>query len=180
MQEQPLSDALRKVAQRTGENILFTPESVAGLRAPPISGQMNAQQAVAMLTRGTNLQVMSDGPNGLIVRAPAQRAVTQAPDLSTGGMSVETVVVSGFRSSLERSLEMKRSANDTSDSILAEDIAKFPDLNVSESLQRIPGITLQRDQGEGRQISVRGLNSTGFAAIDVAGKPSTIVRFKEP
>ncbi len=168
MQEQPLSDALRKVAQRTGENILFTPESVAGLRAPAISGQMNAQQAVAMLTRGTNLQVMSDGPNGLIVRGPAQRAVTQAPDMSAGGMSVETVVVSGFRSSLERSLEMKRNANDTSDSILAEDIAKFPDLNVSESLQRIPGITLQRDQGEGRQISVRGLNST-FTRVRING-----------
>ena len=46
IQEQPMSDALRSVAQKTGESILFTPESVEGLRAPAISGDMNAQQAV--------------------------------------------------------------------------------------------------------------------------------------
>jgi iron complex outermembrane receptor protein len=168
LQEQPLSDALRTVAQKTGESILFTPESVDGLRAPAINGQMNAQQAVSMLTRGTDLEIVSDGSSGLIVRRPFMRhAVTQVPS-APGGGAVETVVVSGFRSSLEQSLDMKRSALDSSDSILAEDIAKFPDLNVSESLQRIPGITLARDQGEGRQISVRGLNST-FTRVRING-----------
>jgi len=56
MQEQPLSDALRTVAQKTGESILFTPESVEGLKAPAINGTMNAQQAVSMLTVGTDLE----------------------------------------------------------------------------------------------------------------------------
>jgi len=170
LQEQPMSDALRSVAQRTGESILFTPESVEGLRAPAISGQMSAQQAVSMLTRGTNLEVVSDGTNGLIVRRPfMRRAVEQVPSAVGGGQApVEAVTVSGFRSSLEQSLDMKRQALDSSDSILAEDIAKFPDLNVSESLQRIPGITLARDQGEGRQISVRGLNST-FTRVRING-----------
>ena len=150
LQEQPMSDALRSVAQKTGESILFTPESVEGLRAPAISGQMSAQQAVSMLTRGTDLEVVSDGSNGLIVRRPfMRRAVEQVPQTVAGGTApVESVVVSGFRSSLEQSLDMKRQAVDSTDSILAEDIAKFPDLNVSESLQRIPGITLARDQGE--------------------------------
>ena len=168
---QPLSDALRNVAQKTGESILFTPESVEGLRAPPIAGDMNAQQAVSLLTKGTNLEVVSDGGSGLIVRSPVARHVmTQNVQQPAGGaaQSVETVVVSGFRSSLEQSLDMKRNAADSSDSILAEDIAKFPDLNVSESLQRIPGITLARDQGEGRQISVRGLNST-FTRVRING-----------
>ena len=81
---------------------------------------------------------------------------------------IETVVVTGFKESLERALDMKRNALDSSDSILAEDIAKFPDLNVSESLQRIPGVTLARDGGEGRQISVRGLNST-FTRVRING-----------
>jgi len=168
--EQPMSDALRSVAQKTGESILFTPESVEGLRAPAISGDMSAQQAVSLLTRGTNLEVVSDGNNGLIVRRPfMRRAVEQVPQTVAGGTApVETVVVSGFRSSLEQSLDMKRQALDSSDSIMAEDIAKFPDLNVSESLQRIPGITLARDQGEGRQISVRGLNST-FTRVRING-----------
>lgn len=81
---------------------------------------------------------------------------------------IETVVVTGFKESLERALDMKRNALDSSDSILAEDIAKFPDLNVSESLQRIPGVTLARDSGEGKQISVRGLNST-FTRVRING-----------
>jgi TonB-dependent receptor len=170
LQEQPMSDALRSVAQKTGESILFTPESVEGLRAPAISGDMNAQQAVSLLTRGTDLEVVADGSNGLIVRRPfMRRAVEQVPQTAGGSTApVENVVVSGFRSSLEQSLDMKRQATDSSDSILAEDIAKFPDLNVSESLQRIPGITLARDQGEGRQISVRGLNST-FTRVRING-----------
>lgn len=168
--EQPMSDALRSVAQKTGESILFTPESVQGLRAPAISGDMDARQAVSMLTRGTDLEVVPDGTNGLIVRRPfMRRAVTQAPQSAAGSaLPVETVVVNGFRSSLEQSLDLKRNALDSSDSILAEDIAKFPDLNVSEALQRIPGITLARDQGEGRQISVRGLNST-FTRVRING-----------
>src|SRR5215471_10046872 len=103
LQEQPMSDALRSVAQRTGESILFTPESVEGLRAPAISGSMSAQQAVSMLTRGTDLEVVSDGSNGLIVRRPfMRRAVEQVPSTVGGGTApVENVVVNGFRSSLE-------------------------------------------------------------------------------
>src|SRR6476620_3152149 len=101
LQEQPLSDALRSVAQKTGESILFTPESVEGLKAPAISGQMDARQAVSMLTRGTDLEVVPDGSNGLIVRRPfMRRAVEQVPQTVAGGTApVETVVVSGFRSS---------------------------------------------------------------------------------
>src|SRR3569623_1174100 len=68
LQEQPLSDALRSVAQKTGESILFTPESVEGLRAPAISGEMDAKQAVSMLTKGTDLEEVTDGREGLIVR----------------------------------------------------------------------------------------------------------------
>src|ERR1700750_68003 len=115
LQEQPLSDALRSVAQKTGESILFTPESVEGLKAPAISGQMDAKQAVSMLTRGTDLEVVPDGSNGLIVRRPfLRRAVTQAPASPGGGAApVESVVVNGFKASLEKALDMKRDALDS-------------------------------------------------------------------
>jgi len=181
LQEQPLSDALRSVAQKTGESILFTPESVDGLKAPAISGQMDAKQAVSMLTRGTDLEVVPDGNNGLIVRRPfMRRAVEQAPASPGGGAAaVESVVVSGFKASLEKALDMKRDALDSSDSILAEDIAKFPDLNLAESIQRIPGIALDRQAGEGHEISVRGLSPdftrvriNGMEALATAGSSS--------
>ena len=70
---------------------------------------------------------------------------------------VEEIVVTGFRGSLQRSQDLKRNATGTQDSIVAEDIADFPDLNLAESLQRIPGVSISRDSGEGRQISLRGL-----------------------
>src|SRR4051812_15787169 len=174
LQEQPLSDALRSVAQKTGESILFTPESVEGLKAPAISGQMDARQAVSMLTRGTDLEVVPDGNDGLIVRRPfMRRAVTQAPASPGGGAAapVESVVVNGFKASLEKALDMKRDALDSSDSILAEDIAKFPDLNLAESIQRIPGIALDRQAGEGHEISVRGLSPNSPACASTAWKP---------
>ena len=89
---------------------------------------------------------------------------------------VAEVVVSGYRSSLEQALSLKREQVIASDSILAEDIGNFPDLNLSESIQRIPGVALQRDAGEGRQISVRGLGPqftrvriNGMEALTTAG-----------
>ena len=91
------------------------------------------------------------------VSAAALMALTGTAVAQTSDQTVETVVVTGFRESLEKALDMKREAMDASDSILAEDIAKFPDMNVSESLQRIPGVALQRESGEGREITVRGL-----------------------
>jgi len=98
-----------------------------------------------------------------------RRASEQAPSNAGGGaVPVEDVVVNGFKASLERALDKKRDALDSSDSILAEDIAKFPDLNLSESIQRIPGVALARDEGEGREIQVRGLNST-FTRVRIDG-----------
>ncbi|HEX7027662.1 MAG TPA: TonB-dependent receptor plug domain-containing protein, partial [Gammaproteobacteria bacterium] len=69
---------------------------------------------------------------------------------------IEEVVVSGIRQSLERSMDMKRDAVGVVDAITAEDIGKFPDSNLAESLQRITGVSIDRRNGEGYQITVRG------------------------
>lgn len=81
---------------------------------------------------------------------------------------LEEVVVRGFRNSLEKALDEKRNDNGQQDTILAEDIGKFPDLNLSESIQRIPGVAITRDAGEGRELSVRGLNGT-FTRVRING-----------
>ena len=70
---------------------------------------------------------------------------------------IELIQVTGFRSSLNKSLATKRIEVNTTESIAAEDIGKFPDLNIAESLQRIPGVAISREGGEGRQITLRGL-----------------------
>jgi len=70
---------------------------------------------------------------------------------------LEEVVVTGFRGSLEAAIDVKKNATSIVDVIKAEDIADFPDLNLAESLQRVPGVSIDRDSGEGRTIVVRGL-----------------------
>jgi len=69
----------------------------------------------------------------------------------------EEIVITGFRASLAAAIDIKREENSAVDAIVAEDIADFPDLNLSESIQRIPGVAITRSNGEGRNISVRGL-----------------------
>lgn len=82
---------------------------------------------------------------------------------------LEEVVVTGFRGSLNSALEDKRTQTAAIDSIKAEDIGKFPDSNLAESMQRVPGVTLSRgDGGEGRNISVRGLGAT-FTRVRING-----------
>jgi iron complex outermembrane receptor protein len=95
--------------------------------------------------------------------AAAQEAAAPVDDTA-----VEEVVVTGFRRSLDQALNVKRTAVGSVDVIVAEDIAKFPDQNLAESLQRIPGISIVRDGGEGRAITVRGLGSR-FTRVRVNG-----------
>lgn len=78
------------------------------------------------------------------------------------------IVVTGFRSSLNAALDEKRDASGIIDVIKAEDIADFPDNNLAESIQRIPGVSINRDQGEGRNISVRGLGPL-FTRVRING-----------
>jgi iron complex outermembrane receptor protein len=75
---QPLSESLKAVAQKTGQNILFKPETVAGLSAPELRGQMSGKDAVAELLKGTNLLAEPDGNGGLIVHAAGEPSLGQA------------------------------------------------------------------------------------------------------
>ena len=78
------------------------------------------------------------------------------------------IVVTGFRASLDAALNAKRADGGIVDVIKAEDIGKFPDTNLAESLQRIPGVVIDRDAGEGRSIVVRGLGQD-FTRIRING-----------
>ncbi|MCE3290962.1 MAG: TonB-dependent receptor, partial [Caulobacter sp.] len=89
---------------------------------------------------------------GALVAFPAL-----AQEQAQGIDEVEEVVVTGIRGSLASALVEKRRADVIVDVINAEDIADFPDANLAESLQRLPGVSIDRENGEGNTISVRGL-----------------------
>ncbi len=99
-------------------------------------------------------------PGAALAQDAAPAATAAADPAQDEQISPENeIVVSGFRASLANALNIKRNENGVVDAISAEDIADFPDLNLAESLQRIPGVAITRRSGEGRQISVRGLGS---------------------
>ncbi|KRG69544.1 TonB-dependent receptor [Pseudoxanthomonas dokdonensis] len=103
----------------------------------------------------------------------AQDSTAQDPAVTTqpADASVDTldaVTVTGYRASVEKALDIKRGEAGVVDAIVAEDVGKFPDLNLAESLQRIPGVVITRDAGEGRNISVRGLGPD-FTRVRIDG-----------
>ncbi len=89
---------------------------------------------------------------------------------------LEEVVVTGFRQSLQDSTEAKRESIGFVDAIFAEDIGKFPDTNIAESFQRIPGIQISREiSGEGTTVAIRGLN-TNFTRVLLNNAPVAVAQ----
>jgi TonB-dependent receptor len=100
--------------------------------------------------------------------AAAQDAAPSTRTSEPTAEAISEVVVTGYRVSLRNAIEQKKNADVMLDSINAEDIADFPDANLAESLQRLPGVALDRDNGEGRGITVRGL-SADFTRVRLNG-----------
>lgn len=97
----------------------------------------------------------------LFCASPAQAQVA--------GEETAEIVVTGIRASQKHAIEVKRTAVNAVDAIASEDLGKMPDQNVAESLQRIPGITIDRSRGVGNSITVRGLGPQ-FNTVTVNGR----------
>ncbi|HEV6965488.1 TonB-dependent receptor [Roseateles sp.] len=96
----------------------------------------------------------------LFAGAAAQAQTAAAPATAASApqsQQLETVVVTGIRRSLETSVNLKRSASGLVDGIVAEDIGKFPDTNLAEAMSRISGVSIDRANGEGTKVTVRGM-----------------------
>ena len=136
--------------RRNKRGLLISTSFIGLALASPALGQ-TAGQEPAPATGQTESAASPSAPQG--------DAAPQAED----------IVVQGFRASLDSALNVKRQETAAVDSIVAEDIGKFPDSNLAESMQRVPGVALSRgDGGEGRNISVRGLGAQ-FTRVRING-----------
>jgi len=99
----------------------------------------------------------------------AALAQTQAADPQDDTTVVDEIIVTGVRASLDRAMDIKRNSNGVVDAISAEDIGKFPDTNLAESLQRVPGVSINRVNGEGSEVTVRGFGG-GFNLVTLNGR----------
>jgi TonB-dependent receptor len=124
----------------------FAPGTAFGQLTP-----IAASIGLMLLGAGLDAQAQETAPNG-----------ATAPETAV-------VVVKGIAGSVESSLNQKRRATNLVEAITAEDIGKFPDLNLSESLQRVPGVKLERNNvGDGSAINLRGLGPQ-FTVVTING-----------
>ncbi len=109
-----------------------------------------------------------------LARSASSLALATCIVSATGAMAQEAedsneIIVTGVRASLERAMDIKRESSGVVDAISAEDIGKFPDTNLAESLQRVPGVSINRVNGEGSQVTVRGFGPQ-FNLVTVNGR----------
>ncbi|MBW6525623.1 TonB-dependent receptor [Sphingomonas sp. RHCKR7] len=167
--------------------------------AAGIVGSAQAQQTSPSTAAGAQAEQADRAPDQTVVPAPSsntgevsapaanstldspgQLQADAADSAADSGASGDDIVVTGYRRSIEQSLNRKREANAFVDVITAEDVGKFPDKNVADSLQRVPGVIIDRDGGEGSRVSIRGLSSDltltelngNFIASADSGEPS--------
>ena len=117
------------------------------------------------LKRGSRAALLASVAS-VAVFASASHVYAQDADSAD---AVEEIVVSGIRGSLRRAMDVKRNNSAIVDAISAEDIGKFPDQNVAESLQRISGVSIDRSGGEGQFVTVRGFGPQ-FNTVLVNGR----------
>ncbi|WP_058835909.1 TonB-dependent receptor [Luteimonas abyssi] len=129
---------------------------------------MQTHYARTVLSRALGLAIFATASAHVSAQDAAVPAVAQdmpaAPVSAQPGpdpVELDSVVVTGYRQSLQFATEAKRDSTGFTDSIFAEDLGKFPDLNIAESLNRVPGIQLSRDvNNEGLNVAIRGLPSS--------------------
>ncbi|TPV58536.1 TonB-dependent receptor [Aestuariibacter sp. GS-14] len=176
--------------------------SVSGVKTNPVSGFYSPSKALELLLANTPLVAHINNKKQLILlnNAPGNEAedmkesqfkkgliatalsaisigvtaqdVESADTQEQAATVVETIEVRGIRQSLAKSISIKKENTAMVDAVVAEDIGKFPDANIAESLQRIPGVYLERDgaSNEGNRITIRGLDSS-YAVTTINGAP---------
>lgn len=130
-----------------------------------------AKRIRTLVLTGASLSLLA-GPMAFAQQEPEKEADKKEAERASvedvDSESMEEVVVSGHRFSQRSAIARKKSAGTMSDSLVAEDIGEFPDKNVGEALQRIAGIQLARDFGEGAQVSIRGVDPD-LSRVEVNG-----------
>jgi TonB-dependent receptor len=104
-----------------------------------------------------------------ILTALSVPAMAMAQDGTADDAMVDDIIVTGVRASLDRAMDIKRNESGVVDAISAEDIGKFPDTNLAESLQRVSGVSINRVNGEGSEVTVRGFGG-GFNLVTLNGR----------
>ncbi|MFC3114424.1 TonB-dependent receptor [Cellvibrio fontiphilus] len=173
--------ALTEFAQQSNMTIIVPYDKVVSVTTRELVGTYSVADAAINLLEGSGLHLSVNNNGQLFIRtdndlegkhsmlhknklstavvlAISSLATAQTLAQESQAKDIEELVVTGYRGSLLKSLDEKRNSINAKESIMAEDIGKFPDLNIAESIQRVPGVAISREGGEGRNITLRGFS----------------------
>ncbi|WCT79524.1 TonB-dependent receptor (plasmid) [Novosphingobium humi] len=187
IEAQSATTAIGALGHQGDVQIIAPRKFTQSVRTNAVRGDMTVDEALGRMLAGTGLVAQQIGPHSYAITmrasAPAlqpvhavsvrpgpalitgeRAAMTDAPSMPAEALSAPDeapaadIIVKGFRRTLMKAQDIKRSAVNLTESIVAEDMAKMPDLNLSESIQRLPGVAITREGGEGRNITLRGFS----------------------
>ncbi|GFD86922.1 TonB-dependent receptor [Alteromonas sp. KUL150] len=155
-----LSQSLALIAEKFGVGYIASPSLIKEVMSPAMSGRYTLETAIQKVLDGTGL-TYSITSSGVVIRKP-ESIIDETV--------IEEINVNGIRGSLNLSRQEKRNEKQVTDVIVAQDISRYPDRNLAESMQRIPGMSITREAGEGRQVVLRGLDPD-FTLVTINGMP---------
>ncbi len=153
-----LSDALVEFAIQSGLTVIVNEDVVAGKTSSPIVGKFEVSSALRVLLGNSQLSFRKNNARSVVIVKHEQSTEPQSNQITQAetNKDYEEVIVKGIRGALLQSLDIKFESDDIVEALVAEDIGKFPDSNLSEALQRLSGVTISYDNNEGNKVSVRG------------------------
>lgn len=176
IQAQAATTGVPQLALQSGLQIIAPQADLAGRRIAAVKGQMDALDAVRQALAGSGLVIASRDGAVLVLRAaaiPAAAPVEQVDEV--------IVTASPIVQSLTRSLDIQRRADNVKSAIAADAIGRFPDQTAAAALARLPGVAVQRDQGQERYVQVRGAptrwTSVAFNGMPILGAEDRVFRF---
>lgn len=169
---QDASPALVQLCLQADCELAFVPAPGQAARTRAVRGEMGWREALARMTAATPLRYRFVGARGVRVWIAAPSITpTQTPPPPLDPTEVETIAIIGRPSSqIAETLRRKRAADVISDGVSAEQIGDLPAANLAEALQRVPGVAIEREVGEGQFVSARGLGPL-FQSVTLNGAP---------
>lgn len=172
---QPLDRALNSLSRQTGLQFVYNAQAAGNPHTRAIPAGLPPEEVLKQLLAGTGLRYRYLNATTVTIEAeaaattpaaappPATHAVPEtaaSPQAEISPQELERIeVVGSYSRSLEQAVDIKRTNIGFSDSIVATDVADFPEQNLAEALQRMPGVTIERNKGLGSKVNVRGLPS---------------------
>lgn len=164
---QEASSALVQLCLQADCELAFVQRPGQAARTQAVRGRMAWREAVARMLEGAGLHYRFVGARGVRIWGRA----LPPPPLASEATEVEGVEIIGRPSSqIAESLRRKRAADFISDGVWTEQIGDLPAANLAEALQRVPGVAIEREVGEGQFVSVRGLGPL-FQSVTLNGAP---------